>query len=99
MSNYFILKQGADFVEAAKEVCENLRVGGACDSYTATRTTVSRYEGTIEFIRSTRKGSYFITFRSFGEFLKKFKEFLELEKEVYLLPLALKSSTECIEEI
>ena len=99
VSDYFILKQGADFVEAAKEVCENLHDGGSCDSYNALKTTVSQNEGMIEFIRSTREGSYFIAFRSFGEFLKKFKEFLELKEEGYLLPLALKSSTEHIEEI
>jgi len=99
VSNYFVLKQGADFVEAAKEVCESLHDGGSCDSYNAFRTTVSPNEGTIEFIRTTGEGSYFITFRSFGEFLKKFREFLELKEEGYLLPLALKSSTNYVEEI
>jgi hypothetical protein len=99
VSNYFILKQGADFADAALEVCDNLRAGDGCSCYSCVKRTISPGECTLEFIRSTEKGSHFITFNSFGEFLKKFKEFLEENNEEELFVQALKSSTEHIEEI
>ena len=99
VKNYFILKQGVNFIQAAEEVCKNLREGALCESFYAYNVTEDKdvCAASIKLLKDNKEVEE-IYFQNFGRFIAEMEIFLKDNGEADLLPVAMKHC-DSLEEI